>query len=130
LVARTPAIPSAGCQPRPASPKMAHATMMAERANGYNYEAVKIFMPAGSKQPVVVHYTEHCPPDVGAAFIWLKNRDPERWRDVQNVKHVMGKYIISDRPMTIEQWAAERATVINEVVDDTKELPAPPGPKR
>jgi hypothetical protein len=93
-----------------------------ERANGYNYDAVKIFMPAGSKQPVVVHYTEHCPPDVGAAFIWLKNRDPERWRDVQNVEHVMGKYIISDHPMTVEQWAAERATVINDVVE---ELPAP-----
>jgi hypothetical protein len=93
-----------------------------ERANGYNYEAVKIFTPAGSKQPVVVHYVEHCPPDVGAAFIWLKNRDPERWRDVQNVEHVMGKYIISDRPMTAEQWAAERATVINDVVE---ELPAP-----
>jgi hypothetical protein len=82
------------------------------------YDAVKIFMPARAKQPVVVHYTEHCPPDVGAAFIWLKNRDPERWRDVQNVEHVMGKYIISDRPMTIEQWAAERATVVNEVIDD------------
>ena len=97
-----------------------------QRANGYNYEAVKIFMPAGSKQPVVVHYTEHCPPDVTAAFIWLKNRDPERWRDVQNVEHVMGKYIISDKPMTVEQWAAERATVVNEVIDDTPaELPKP-----
>jgi hypothetical protein len=61
-----------------------------ERANGYSYDAVKVFMPAGSKQPIVVHYTEHCPPDVGAAFIWLKNIDPERWRDVQNVEHVMG----------------------------------------
>jgi hypothetical protein len=81
-----------------------------ERANGYNY-AVKIFMPAGSKQPVVVHYIEHCPPDVGAAFIWLKNRDPERWRDVQNVEHVLGKYIISDKPMTEEEWARERATL-------------------
>jgi hypothetical protein len=79
-------------------------------------------MPAGSKQPVVVHYIEHCPPDVGAAFIWLKNRDPDRWRDVQNVEHVLGKYIISDRPMTAEQWAAERATVVNDVVE---ELPAP-----
>ena len=37
-----------------------------ERANGHSYDAVKIFMP--------VHYTEHLPPDVGAAFIWLKNR--------------------------------------------------------
>jgi hypothetical protein len=38
-------------------------------------------MPAGSKQPIVVHYTEHSPPDVGAAFIWLKNRDPQHWRE-------------------------------------------------
>jgi hypothetical protein len=64
-----------------------------ERANGYNYDAVKVFMPAGSKQPIVVHYTEHCPPDVGAAFIWLKNRDPDNWRDTQNVEHVLAKYI-------------------------------------
>ena len=104
---------------------------LCERANGYSYEAVKIFMPAGAKQPVVVHYTEHCPPDVGAAFIWLKNRDPERWRDVQNVEHVMGKYIISDHPMTAEQWAAERATVVNEVIDDTAgSLPAPESKQR
>ena len=27
-----------------------------QRGLGYNYEATKIFMPAGSKQPVVVHY--------------------------------------------------------------------------
>jgi hypothetical protein len=81
-------------------------------------------MPAGSKQPVVVHYIEHCPPDVGAAFIWLKNRDPERWRDVQNVEHVLGKYIISDRPMTEEEWAAERATVIDEqAVEESPVLP-------
>jgi hypothetical protein len=70
-----------------------------ERANGYNYPAVKVFMPVGADRPVVVHCEEHCPPDVGAAFIWLKNRDPDRWRDVQNVEHVMGKYIISDKPM-------------------------------
>jgi hypothetical protein len=80
-------------------------------------------MPAGAKQPVVVHYVEHCPPDVTAAFIWLKNRDPERWRDVQNVDHFLGKYLISDHPMTPEQWAAERATIIDEKV--VEELPAP-----
>ena len=39
-----------------------------ERANGYNYEACKIFMPAGSKQPVVVHYIEHILPDVTAGI--------------------------------------------------------------
>jgi hypothetical protein len=78
-------------------------------------------MPAGAKQPVIVHYVEHCPPDVGAAFIWLKNRDPDNWRDTQNVEHVLGKYIISDHQLE-EEWAAERATVIDDVVE---ELPAP-----
>ena len=33
---------------------------------------------------------------------------------MQNVEHVLGKYIISDKPMTEEQWAKERATVIDE----------------
>jgi hypothetical protein len=80
-------------------------------------------MPAGSKQPFVVHYIEHLPPDVTAAF-WLKNRDPERWRDVQNVEHVLGKYIISDRPMTEDEWARERATVIDE--KPVEELPMLP----
>jgi hypothetical protein len=79
-------------------------------------------MPAGAAQPVVTHYTEHCPPDVGAAFIWLKNRDPERWRDVQNVEHVMGKYIISDKVLSEEEWARERATVIDE--KPLEQLPA------
>jgi hypothetical protein len=36
---------------------------------------------------------------------------------------VLGKYIISDRPMTEQEWAAERATVIDEQV--VEELPAP-----
>jgi hypothetical protein len=39
----------------------------------------------------------------------LKNRDPQRWRDSQQLEHVLGKYIISDQPMTEEQWARERA---------------------
>jgi hypothetical protein len=31
------------------------------------------------------------PPDVTASTFWLKNRDPENWRDVQNVDQVLGK---------------------------------------
>ena len=80
-------------------------------------------MPAGSKQPFVAHYIEHLPPDVTAAF-WLKNRDPERWRDVQNIEHILGKYIISDRPMTEDEWTRERATVIDE--KPVEELPMLP----
>ena len=41
---------------------------------------VKI-MPDGR----MITYTEHFPPDTAAAFIWLKNRQPHRWRDKKEV---------------------------------------------
>jgi hypothetical protein len=83
------------------------------RAVGYSYEAVKIFMPAGRARPVYAKYTEHVPPDVTAGIYWTKNRMPDRWRDQQQMEHVLGKYIISDRPMSEEEWARERADVID-----------------
>ena len=86
---------------------------MYTRAVGYSYEAVKIFMPANRSKPVYAPYVEHVPPDVTACIFWLKNRDPAHWRDTQQLEHVMGKYIISDQPMTPEQWARERADVID-----------------
>jgi hypothetical protein len=58
------------------------------RANGYNYEAVKIFMPANRSKPVYAKYIEHVPPDVTACIFWLKNRDPQHWRDSQQLEHV------------------------------------------
>ncbi len=84
-----------------------------QKAVGYSYDAVKIFMPAGAKKPVYAPYIEHVPPDVTAQIFWLKNRKPSEWRDVQNVEHAVGRYIISDRPMTEEEWIRERAIVID-----------------
>ena len=55
------------------------------RANGYGYDAVKVFMPAGAKAPIYAPYVEHAPPDVTAEIFWLKNRKPHDWRDVQNI---------------------------------------------
>jgi hypothetical protein len=38
-------------------------------------------------------------------------------------EHVLGKYIISDKPMTEAEWAAERATLIDEkAIDDNTPL--------
>jgi hypothetical protein len=96
-----------------------------ERANGCSYDAVKIFMPAGAKKPVYAPYLEHVPPDVAAGIFWLKNRDPEHWRDAWQLEHVTGKYVISDKPMTEEQWIKERgATVVDgeatEVIEDKR----------
>jgi len=56
------------------------------RAVGYDHEAVKIFMPSGAEKPVYAPYTEHIPPDPGAALNWLKNRRGDVWRDKQSVE--------------------------------------------
>jgi hypothetical protein len=51
------------------------------RAIGYEHEAVRIFMPAGAKEPVIVPYPVHVIPDVRAAQHWLRFRRPEQWSD-------------------------------------------------
>jgi hypothetical protein len=91
-----------------------------QRAVGYSYDAVKIFMPAGAKKPVIVPYVEHVPPDTTAGIFWLKNRDPAHWRDAWQIEASVGKYLISDKPMTAAQWIAERALLVDtEAVDVT-----------
>ena len=79
------------------------------RATGYSYDAVKIFHTKEGKT-VKVPYTEHVPPDVTAQIYWLKNRRPDRWRDVQNIDHAVGVYHISETPMTEEEWIRERCS--------------------
>lgn len=55
------------------------------KAIGYTYPAEKIAINADG---VVtrVRYTEHVPPDNTAMIFWLKNRERDRWRDVQKVE--------------------------------------------
>jgi hypothetical protein len=75
-----------------------------QKAVGYSYDAVKIFMPAGAKNPIYAPYVEHVPPDTTAAIFWLKNRRPGEWRDAWQVEHSAGKYIISEKPMSAADW--------------------------
>jgi hypothetical protein len=55
------------------------------RAVGYTYEGEKIFQFQG--EIVRASTLEHIPPDAGAAMNWLKNRQPEKWRDKQEHEH-------------------------------------------
>ena len=90
------------------------------RAVGYSFNSEKIFCNKDgevTRVPIV----EHVPPDVTAQIFWLKNRKPSEWRDVQNIEHAIGKYIISDRPMTEEEWIRERAVVIDVTPEKTDE---------
>jgi len=52
-----------------------------QRAVGYEFDAVKIFMPAGADNPVYAPYREHVPPEFGSMKLWLCNRRGEEWRD-------------------------------------------------
>ena len=50
------------------------------RAVGYTYERTKYIKVGDVSTPILVK--EHLPPDTAAALAWLKNRRPDKWRDV------------------------------------------------
>ena len=53
-----------------------------KRATGFKRKIDKV-MKDGSVQTC----TEEVPPDTIACIFWLKNRQPERWRDKQDIEH-------------------------------------------
>lgn len=65
-----------------------------QRATGYSIKVEKLFHTDG----VITRAEtmEHIPADVKAAFIWLKNRDPEKWRDQKELTVNGGAAMIPD----------------------------------
>lgn len=56
-----------------------------KRAMGYCHEEEKVFCSNGE---IVTHKTiKHYPPDTTACIFWLKNRQPDQWREKQEVQH-------------------------------------------
>lgn len=60
------------------------ARTMYEKATGYSFKSEKIFQYEGAI--IRAETVEHVPPDTTAAIFWLKNRDPENWRDVRQIE--------------------------------------------
>lgn len=60
------------------------ARKLYHRALGYSHKAVKIFCDKEGGT-TYAPYTEHYPPDTTAASLWLRNRQPSKWRDRQEV---------------------------------------------
>lgn len=67
-----------------------------ERAVGYSHPEEKIFNNQG--EIIAYETTKHYPPDTGAAAFWLKNRQPERWREKIEVKTTGNIQITWDDP--------------------------------
>lgn len=67
-----------------ASADAAVAESLYKRALGYSHPDVHISNFQG--MITVTDIVKHYPPDTGAAFIWLKNRQPHKWKDKVEVK--------------------------------------------
>ena len=55
------------------------AQSLFRRAMGYSHKSEKVFQYQGAI--VRATTTEHYPPDTTACIFWLKNRQPELWRE-------------------------------------------------
>jgi hypothetical protein len=97
-----------------------------DRAMGYSHPEDKIFVHNG--ETIIVPTTKHYPPDATSAIFWLKNRQPAKWRDTQNIE-VSGP---NGSPIQVQQLATmsegdlrqlieilERNQIQGEVVDIT-----------
>jgi len=61
------------------------AESLFNRALGYSHKEEKIFCTNG--EVTKVDTVKKYPPDTVAAIFWLKNRNPEYWRDKQEIEH-------------------------------------------
>ena len=64
--------------------------------------------------PVIVPHQEHLPPDVGAAKLWLSRRQPDLWRERQQVD-ISGTLEHRLNQMTPEERAADAVELMARV---------------
>ncbi|KGK88030.1 transposase [Clostridium sp. HMP27] len=58
-----------------------------KRALGYEYEETEIVATKDGKTSKVKKTKRTVPPDVTAIIFWLKNRQPEKWRNKIELQH-------------------------------------------
>jgi len=74
-----------------------------EKATGYSHPAVHVSNYKG--EITVTPFIKHYPPDTTAMIYWLKNRQPNKWRNKQEIEHThTNKY----DDMTDDQLIAEK----------------------
>jgi hypothetical protein len=66
------------------------------RARGIALPEEKVVWNKDTGKHEVITITKHYPPDPTAMIFWLKNRQPEDWRDVQ-------RHEVVSKPMVIEK---------------------------
>lgn len=97
-----------------------------ERAMGYSHPEEKIFVHNG--EVIRAETVKHYPPDATSAIFWLKNRQPAKWRDTQNIEVsgpgggpllVQDVSALSDHDLERLIEIADKLSITGEVVDIT-----------
>lgn len=89
------------------------ASRLYARAMGYSHEEEEIKVVEG--QVVRVPTVKHYPPDPGAAIFWLKNRQPELWKERVEVKEQPTIALVDKQAMDeIYRNALEHAAQVQE----------------
>lgn len=81
-----------------------------QRAVGYQAPDLDIKMYEG--QIIETPYTKHYPPDATSAIFWLKNRQPRKWRDKQDIEHSGSINTMSDDDL--DKAIAEKMAKVKE----------------
>jgi transposase-like protein len=102
-----------------ADAEIAHSLF--HRAKGYEHDDLDLRVVGGKLRKTKIR--KHYPPDTTAAIFWLKNRQPEKWRDVTKTE-VTGK---DGGPIeTHELSDAERAARVAALLDAARARRARP----
>ena len=88
------------------------ADKLFRRATGYSHEAVKVFLPSGTTEPIYAPYIERYAPDTTACIFWLKNRRPDLWRDAQTREHAVE---MKSPQLSLEERHARSRRLLDEV---------------
>ena len=88
------------------------AKSLYHRGMGYSHDEEKIFQYEG--EPVRVQTTKHYPPDTPAASLWLRNRQPELWRDKISHEHAGpdGGPVVDVRDLSDDQLNSRLETLL------------------
>jgi hypothetical protein len=91
-----------------------------ERAVGYAVEIEKIVVSRG--KVIRLKTVEHYPPDTTALIFWLKNRQPEKWRDKVDPGLAATQFNFIGMLPSEEEWLAKYASNPEPLVIDQREV--------
>ena len=106
------------------------ASKLFERASGSEWEeeqVVKVKIGPHEDKIEIVKIRRVVPPDTAAAIMWLKNRQPAKWRDTQSLQQLDSDGNPTNSPMrVIVELVGEAAPAREEVRPPDGGEPRPP----